>query len=284
MEPEEHHGENRRLYLIAAGMLVALIVAAGYIIFRYFVISIAATPEAYSLLFLAIVAGIATFFSPCSFPLMPGYLAAFGTAKDVERRVIYYGLAGAAGIVLFNLLLGAVIGLVGASFAESLAITSGVPSHVTRVLRIAIGIILILFGMIQLANLPFFTAFFHKIGRLVSPNQEKSAKSIFLYGFGYTAAGLGCAGPIMAGMIVFALSSGGFLSALLAFVIYSLTMSGLILIVSALVGFAQKKTIAKIEEATPKIKNAAAVIQLLVGIFLIYSTYNVELFRKLFFP
>ncbi len=279
--------QNRggKIYFIVVALLVTLIIVTGYIIFRYFITSVAGTPEAYSLLFLAVVAGVATFFSPCSFPLIPAYLSVFATAENVRRKVLYYGMVGAAGIFLFNILLGAVIGLVGAGFAKSLAITSGVPSPITLVLRTVIGIVLILLGIIQLANLAFFTTFFHKIGHLISPKQkEKSAKSIFVYGFGYTAAGLGCAGPILAGLIVFALASGGFLSALLAFVIYSLTMSSLILIVSALVGLAEMKTIARIEEATPKIKNIAAVIQFLVGVFLIYSTYNVELFRRLFFP
>lgn len=277
--------KSNRLYYMVVALLVTFIIAAGYAVFRYFITSVAGTPEAYSLLFLAVVAGGATFFSPCSFPLMPAYLSVFATAENVRRKVLYYGMVGAAGIFLFNILLGAVIGLVGAGFAKSLAISSGVPSPVTLVLRTVIGIVLILLGVIQLAHLPFFTTFFHKIGHLISPKQkEKSAKSIFIYGFGYTAAGLGCAGPILAGLIVFALASGGFLSALLAFVIYSLTMSSLILIVSALVGLAQKKTMAKIEEATPKIKNIAAAIQFIVGIFLIYSAYNVELFRRLFFP
>ncbi|MDW7776453.1 MAG: hypothetical protein SCH39_09010 [Methanosarcinales archaeon] len=34
MEPEEQYGENRRSYLIATGVIVALIVAAGIVLFN----------------------------------------------------------------------------------------------------------------------------------------------------------------------------------------------------------------------------------------------------------
>lgn len=273
-----------RVHLILAGLLILFVIVSGYLVFRYFVTNVAGTPEAYTLLFFAVVAGIATFFSPCSFPLLPGYLALFVTAKGVKHSALYYGLVGAAGIALFNLILGSLIGLAGASFAQSLAITSGTPNPLTLTLRTGIGAVLVFLGIIQFANLPFFTNVFHRIGHRFSRVQEKSAKSIFLYGLGYTAAGLGCAGPIMAGLIVFALASGGFLAALLAFVVYSLTMVAAIVLVSVLVGFAEKRTLTRLQEATPKIKRITAAILVLVGVFLIYSSYNIELFRRLFFP
>lgn len=266
-------------------LLVALIVTIGYFTFRFFVTNVAGTPSAYGLLLFAVIAGIATFFSPCSFPLMPGYLASFITAKGAKRNVIFYGLAGALGVILFSLLLGGVIGIAGEGFAKSLSITTGTPSLLTQTLRYIVGSILILLGIFQYVNLPFLSRIFHKLSHGLSIKlTEKSAKSVFLYGFGYTAAGLGCAGPILAGLIIFALLSGGFLSALLAFAIYSLTMGGLMLTISALAGFADKGTIAKISEATPRIKRIAAIVQILVGAFLLYSTYNLELFRQLFFP
>lgn len=266
-------------------LLVALIVAIGYFTFRFFVTNVAGTPAAYGLLLFAVVAGIATFFSPCSFPLMPGYLASFVTAKNVKQNVIFYGLAGAFGVILFSLLLGGVIGVAGEGFARSLSITTETPSLTTQILRYTIGSILILLGIFQYANLPFLLKFFHKIGHGLSVKTiERSAKGVFLYGFGYTAAGLGCAGPILSGLIIFALLSGGFLSALLAFTIYSFTMGGLMLIISILSGFAEKGIISKISEATPKIKRISAIVQILVGAFLLYSTYNLELFRQLFFP
>lgn len=52
------------------------------------------------------------------------------------------------------------------------------------------------------------------------------AATVCFHGLGYSAAGLGCTGPILAGLTVFALSTGGFGTALSAFVVFSATMGG----------------------------------------------------------
>jgi len=68
---------TRSAWLQFAGLLTAFvaIVAGGYLSFRAF----ATTPDLglFNLYALAVVAGVASFFSPCAFPLLPGYLSAY---------------------------------------------------------------------------------------------------------------------------------------------------------------------------------------------------------------
>ena len=64
----------------------------------------------------------------------------------------------------------------------------------------------------------------------MSPHKKGPLMGMYLYGFGYNGLGIGCGGPIMAGLFIFALSIGGFSSALFAFIIFALTMVILMLL------------------------------------------------------
>ncbi len=80
------------------------------------------------------------------------------------------------------------------------------------------------------------------------PNREGErgpAASLYLYGLGYNAAGMGCTGPILAGLIVVALASGGLASALGAFLVFAVTMGALMLVVSLLVAASEETLITR---------------------------------------
>ncbi|MFQ5923441.1 MAG: hypothetical protein ACE5M4_11410, partial [Anaerolineales bacterium] len=62
---------------------MALIVSAGYLIFRIF--ASGQLPGSTQLYLLAIVAGVASFFSPCAFPLVPSYIAFYYAADQRDH-------------------------------------------------------------------------------------------------------------------------------------------------------------------------------------------------------
>ncbi len=68
------------LYLGLIALLL-VIIGLGYLAFRQFATQVAPQMGTFNLLALAIIAGIASFFSPCAFPLLPGYLAFYATAR-----------------------------------------------------------------------------------------------------------------------------------------------------------------------------------------------------------
>ncbi len=88
----------------------------------------------------------------------------------------------------------------------------------------------------------------------------------------------------MAGLIAFALSSGGFVNAFLAFLLYSASMASLMLGVSLLVSKSKTILVNDLKYSTPKIKKASSIILIVVGAFLIYATINLQLFVRTFFP
>ncbi len=95
---------------------------------------------------------------------------------------------------------------------------------------------------------------------------------------------MGCTGPILAGLTVFAFSTGGFSAALTAFVIFALTMGGLMLLISGLVATSQETLIRRLKASTPRIKQVTSILLVLVGLFNIFTTLNMDLFVRLLFP
>jgi cytochrome c-type biogenesis protein len=271
-------------------ILVAALVATGYGVFVFFIKSFSPTAGTLSLLIFAVIAGVATFFSPCSFPLMPGYLTrhlqVMNRDSDKARRsVVSNGLAAAGGVFLFDLILGLAIVLIGSSFAGSLGISGSSPNLYVRIFRGTVGAFLVLLGILNLKG----TGIFHNdsltsIGkRLMKNGALKPSREMFAYGFAYVSVGIGCAGPILSGLPLFALSFGGAVEASAAFLLFAITMAGLMIGVSLLVAVSPS-TLTGLKNNGPRIKKIASFAQVAVGIFLAFAAYYNSLFVQLLFP
>jgi len=276
--------------LILLFIFILALVAGGYGLFIWFVITIMKGGAAFGLLFVAVVAGVASFFNPCAFPLLPAFLAQHYTTKEKGERksvkgLLISGLATALGLITFNIILGSVIGILGAGFGRSLGLAGENPSIVVRWFRGIAGVFILYLGFSHATGKgnPF-----GKLGHLWSPklpSQESSSfRKLYSYGFGYTLLGIGCGGPIMAGLIVFALSQGGFTDALLAFLVYSLTMALLMIVVSMLIALSKETLLQGLRQSTVAIQRVSGILLLLVGAFLILSSIFITTFTSILFP
>jgi cytochrome c-type biogenesis protein len=282
-------------WLLYTGMLALLIaiVVGGYFIFRLFAIRVMPDLSAYNLLALSVIAGFASFFSPCAFPLLPGYFSVYysGVQQDEQSAnskpsTLKLGLAAAAGIVSFNLILGLIIGLLGAGVAQGLSITGDNPTFI-RFFRGGVGIVLLILGFAQLREVNLKPIIADALAWRTRPRpngKQYPVRTLYLYGFGYNAAGMGCTGPILAGLVVFALSSGGWVSAFSAFLVFSITMGSLMLLVSALVATSQKTMIHRLKSATPRIKKTSSILLVFVGLFNIITSISLTTFVQVLFP
>ena len=91
-------------------------------------------------------------------------------------------------------------------------------------------------------------------------------------------------GPFLAAVAAFALSTGGFLTAFLAFMLFAATMGVLMLAVSLLVGASQSVVLKRLRASSREIQRAASVLLVLVGSGLIYFTLSSGSFQSLFIP
>ncbi|WP_370325827.1 cation transporter [Euzebya sp.] len=181
-----------RYALLTAGVLVvALAGYAGYELYPRFDLP---ALEGAGLLVLAAGAGIASFFAPCSFPLLVTLLSRqAGRSDEGEGRPAVFAAALAGGAALFLVVLGALIALGGSAFAAGVTFTS----TVGITLRIIVGTALIVLGLVQLgvlADSPFRTV--ERVTKRLNRKQAKLRRQhpvagFTAFGFFYLAAGFG---------------------------------------------------------------------------------------------
>lgn len=108
-----------------------------------------------------------------------------------------------------------------------------------------------------------------------------------MYGYGmlYNAAAIGCTGPILLGLMLYAYASGSFATAVTAFAVFSLTMGLLMIAVTALAGIFEQTLIKRMMAITPWIKTAASFVMIAAGISIFLLTIEGNnLFVQIFFP
>lgn len=200
--PEERGdraGTGGRSFAARYGLLVlgvAALALAGYVGYELYPRFDLPGAQGAGLLVLATGAGIASFFAPCSFPLLVTLLSrptgrpGGGTMK---ARPLVFGAALAAGAAAFLLLSGVVIALGGRAFFEGVTFTS--TAGIT--LRIVVGSLLIVLGLIQLGV--FAASSFHVVEGVTKNLNRSQARlrrehpiaGYLAFGFFYLLAGFG---------------------------------------------------------------------------------------------
>lgn len=180
---------GRYWILVAVLALVAIAGYSGYVLYPRFD---RPAVEGAALVGLAAAAGTASFFSPCSFPLLMTLLGRHAVASPESGRPVAFGGALALGAGVFMLLAGVVIALGGEALFAGVTFTS--PAGIA--IRAVVGILLIVLGLIQAGLLPFSM---HRVSDLVQPmlgrqarmRREQPVAGFALFGFGYVLAGFG---------------------------------------------------------------------------------------------
>lgn len=182
---------GRYLGLTALLAVVAMAGYVGYVLFPRFDLPAA---EGAGMLGLAAAAGVASFFSPCSFPLLVALLGGTTapTSDGVRPRPIMFGTALAFGAAVFMVLAGTVIALGGEALFS--AVTFASPAGIA--IRGIVGMLLIVFGIAQTG---VFNLSLHPISRLARPllrtqarlRRERPVTGFAVFGFGYVLAGFG---------------------------------------------------------------------------------------------
>lgn len=191
-EPSVENERNRYLILIAVVAVVAVAGFVGYVLYPRFDLP---AVEGAGLLGLAAAAGVASFFSPCSFPLLVTLLGRQSISdceSDRSPRPAVFGGSLALGAALFMLLAGMVIALSGEALFAGVTFTSTVGITI----RVVVGLLLIFLGLVQIGVL---SVSMHTVSRLAQPllrgqarlRRDRPVLGFAVFGFGYVLAGFG---------------------------------------------------------------------------------------------
>ena len=217
---------------------------------------------------MAFIAGILSFFSPCSFPLLPSYIAYYvGREKEggTIKKGFMQGLQPASGIIVFYSLIG-----VASVFAGEL-----IKPYIPK-LELIVGIIIIILGMVLLLHIPMLSKSTPKfVGKISGVAQKNKKLGLFLYGIIYGAASAGCTAPVFIMIIIVAIAGGDFLQGAFVVFLYALGMALLMIIVTVLVATAKDAVIGKLKKMPKYINTICGLILITVGIYLIYYYFSV---------
>lgn len=211
-------------------------------------------------LWFAFTLGVFTFFAPCSYPLLPGYVAYFlGNANeestpDRRKRVLragFVGLVVSAGFFLVYAALGGAVFAVGQSAFKDIAI-----------LELIVGILLIGLGtLMALGKTPSIT--------VPLPKRQRSTSGYFLFGVVYAGAAAGCTAPLFIGILISSIAVGPMVGVgtLLA---YAAGMSVVMIGVTAIAGLGREQVLRVFSRNTGRIERVAGALLVVAGIAQIY--------------
>jgi len=165
---------------------------------------------------LAFLAGILSFLSPCTLPLLPAYFAF--TFQSSRRQIVAMTVAFFAGLATVFALLG----------ASASAAGSFLNVHIASLTTVG-GLTIMAFGLVTLVGKGFTGL------RLVS-RPEATLGGSFLFGATFALGWTPCIGPVLGGLLVLAAANQTVLEGAALLVVYALGLGLPLIVVSALFG------------------------------------------------
>lgn len=220
---------------------------------------------------LAFSAGVATFFAPCAYPLLPGYVAYFLGGEDEPstrdgrlpaaalsrlRRAAVVALVVSAGFFLVYAVLAGLIAAAGAS---------ALPLQQISVLELVVGAALIALGVAMALGRV-------EMGQLhvALPERRRSVGGYFVFGVVYAAAAAGCAAPVFVGVATFAVSAASPALAVAMFGAYALGMVLLLFLVTALAALGRGTLLRGLSGRSGLLTRLAGVVIAAAGVVQVY--------------
>ena len=248
--------------------------------------SIAEVDRSASAIFaMGLLLGVLVYFSPCAFPILPGYISYYVNlaqredelmeAGKLESRMpahwILGGLAALGQLTFFALIGIIVLGL--GSFINL--------SGVLHYFALAVAILLVVLGAFMLTGgtahlLGFVQKLVDKYSTTEMDDRFTPKRNMYLWGIGYSAASIDCTAAAVIPFIAYLALIGGTatwtgLGGLM------LSVSVLMIGVTTVVGLGQQQFVSILRRATGLIKAIGAWMMMMAGIALIFYLTQPEL-------
>jgi cytochrome c-type biogenesis protein len=198
---------------------------------------------------------VATFFSPCAYPLLPGYVGFYVNQVETDEASVagagIRGVAAGAGVLAtFAILAGATVRVGNATL-----------SNIT-IFESLVGGLLVVFGLLVAA------------GRAPSvsvplPKRRSSVLGFGLFGAGYALAGAGCVAPIFLAVVARAIALPADVAVLLLGV-YAGVVAVLMVATTVATGVGLLSNAGRLVAYSGRLKQLAGVVMVFAGIGQLY--------------
>ena len=230
---------------------------------------------------LGLILSILVYFSPCAFPVLPGFISYYlslgaredelieaGKLKTKMPSPVVIGSLSGLGMWTFFLLIGILAMIMGEAFEKS---------GLVHYIAIGIAILLVILGSMMLLGITshvmgFVQKFVDKYSTTEDDDIFTPKRNMYLYGIGYAAASIDCTAAAVLPFVLYlgtlgsgatALGIGGLMVGLLV----------LMIIVTLLVGLGRQVMINFLRRATGMIKLVGSWMMIMAGVSLtIYLT------------
>lgn len=206
---------------------------------------------------MAMVAGLASIFSPCSVGLLPAYLGLLLRAETRAtpetlgvrvRRSLGGGFATAGGIVALYAVFAGILWLAGPWLRPIIPYMGP---------AVAIGLLAI--GLSTLAG-----ADWSGISRRMGAGRVDGRHGFFTFGLGYGLAAFGCTGPAFLPILLAGFGEGA-APGLLVFLLYSASVAALVVMATLLMATGNQGRLRRILSHTRSVSRASAVLIAIAG-------------------
>ncbi|RPJ17833.1 MAG: cytochrome c biogenesis protein CcdA [Desulfobacteraceae bacterium] len=213
----------------------------------------------------AFIAGLLSFFSPCIFPLIPGYfsfLTGFSLDRltadsdpEVRKKILFSAVAFVLGFSAVFIMMGASASFVG-----------GIVFKYRSVIRVAGGIIVILLGVHLMGLIRIRGLEYEK--RIEVVKRPLGYFGGFLVGMAFGAGWSPCIGPLLGSILIFAGSRDTVSEGILLLGIYSAGLAVPFIIISFFINYLLA-FIKKVSSVIKYVNAVAGILLILIGFLLI---------------
>ncbi|WP_017728667.1 cytochrome c biogenesis CcdA family protein [Halalkalibacterium ligniniphilum] len=220
-------------------------------------------------IWLAFLAGIVSFLSPCIFPLMPAYLAQLtgstvsGDAIVADRRLILSRSSGfILGFTLIFLLLGASSTFIGQLFWGNRLLLEQIG-----------GIVITVFGL-QMMGIISLRMLLSEKRIATKPKKSSSFAGSVMLGFLFGTGWSPCIGLVLSSILILASQANTMWTGMFMLLIYSIGL-GIPFILVALLWSRSLHKMRRLNRWLPKIQKASGLIMVILGILLFTGQFRV---------
>lgn len=196
--------------------------------------------------------GAASFFSPCSAGLLPGYIGYhFTNDESTPWAGVKLGAIASAGFLALFAVMAIIIRLIPLQTINPILPWAS----------LTIGFSIILLGVYLLLGGPF---------NVRLPQVQHNPRNVFLFGIAYAFASLGCTFPLFLSVALAGASTGDSSIAAMNIIAYAIGMAIVMVALTTAISISQAGATRFMHRAIPIINKAAPIVMIAGGAYILY--------------